>query len=110
VAKSVVIVDDIDESPGAKTVAFALDGQSYEIDLGAKNTKKLFDALAPFIEKATHVKASRSGTKTASRARPAVDREQNQAIRDWAEQQGKEVSARGRIPQAIIDEYNEAHK
>jgi hypothetical protein len=34
---SVVITDDLDGSQGAETVAFGLDGVSYEIDLAQPN-------------------------------------------------------------------------
>jgi hypothetical protein len=34
------------------------------------------------------------------------DRERNQAIREWARQQGMQVSARGRIPVEIAIRYD----
>jgi hypothetical protein len=41
------------------------------------------------------------GPRTAS-----ADREQNQAIRDWARKQGFKVSDRGRIPAEVLDAYH----
>jgi hypothetical protein len=35
-----------------------------------------------------------------------ADREQNKAIREWAARNGKDISARGRIPQEVVDEYH----
>ena len=46
---NIVLIDDIDESPAAETVSFALDGKDYVIDLNEKNAKRLRDALAPFV-------------------------------------------------------------
>ncbi|WP_433261562.1 Lsr2 family DNA-binding protein [Actinosynnema sp. CS-041913] len=36
------------------------------------------------------------------------DRELNQAIRDWARNQGHQVSERGRIPQDLVVAFKEA--
>lgn len=33
----------------------------------------------------------------------------NASIRDWAAENGYEVSARGRIPNDIVEAYNSAH-
>jgi len=64
---SVVFIDDIDGSEAAQTVAFSLDGQHYEIDLGTRNIQRLHDVLAPFTSKARKVGgepgASRRGRK-----------------------------------------------
>ena len=38
--------------------------------------------------------------------RSAADRDQNQAIRAWAERKGYEVAPRGRIKQEIVDLYH----
>jgi hypothetical protein len=37
------------------------------------------------------------------------DKSQLAAIRDWARQNGYEVSDRGRVPRSIVDEFNAAH-
>lgn len=51
-AQQVVITDDLDESPEAKTTTFALMGRPYEIDLSEKNIEKLEKVLQPFVDKA----------------------------------------------------------
>src|SRR4051812_41204704 len=43
----VVLIDDVDGGEAAETVAFALDGANYEIDLSEENAAKLRDGLAP---------------------------------------------------------------
>ena len=45
----VILVDDIDGGTATETVRFALDGNSYAIDLSAKNAGKLRDAFAPYV-------------------------------------------------------------
>jgi hypothetical protein len=48
-----VMIDDLDGAElhvdEARTVQFALEGKSYEIDLGPANTAGLREALAPYI-------------------------------------------------------------
>ncbi|MFC3493449.1 histone-like nucleoid-structuring protein Lsr2 [Glycomyces rhizosphaerae] len=111
----VILIDDIDGSKAEETVKFAIDGQAYEIDLSAGHAKELRDALEKFQEAGTRLGRYSLGAPrgpvrgaTAPR-RQTVDREQNKAIREWAERSGKRVSPRGRIPQAIVEEYNAAH-
>jgi len=58
----VTTIDDVDgkEIDGdGRTVTFALDGQTYELDLRDANITKLEKALAPFIDKARKVKPTR---------------------------------------------------
>lgn len=101
----VTLVDDLDGSEAEEQVEFAVDGKSYEIDLSAANSKKLRDALAPFVAAARRSGGGRRRSG-ASASRPAVDREQNQAIREWAQQQGMKISERGRIPASVLEAYH----
>ncbi|MCD0442475.1 MULTISPECIES: histone-like nucleoid-structuring protein Lsr2 [Glycomyces] len=111
----VILIDDIDGSKAEETVKFAIDGQAYEIDLSASHAKELRDALEKFQEAGTRLGRYSLGAPrgpvrgAAAPRRQTVDREQNKAIREWAERNGKRVSPRGRIPQAIVEEYNAAH-
>ena len=106
-AKSVQVVvsDDLDGSQGAETVNFGLDGLSYEIDLSEKNRAKLDKAFAPFIEHGRRVTQRRrpSATRTTS---PRIDRA---SIRNWAREQGLQVSERGRISAEIMQKYEASH-
>jgi hypothetical protein len=108
---TVTLIDDLDGSPADEQVEFAVDGRSYEIDLSAANSAKLRDALAPFISAARRVGGGRRGGGAVSSApsRPAADREQNQAIREWAQAQGMKISERGRIPSNVLEAYHAAH-
>ena len=105
------LIDDIDGTEAEESITFGIDGKNYEIDLNTKNAQKLRDALATYIGHATIVgrtRASGAG-RSASGSSPArTDREQTQAIREWARQSGYEVSDRGRIPSAVLEAYNAA--
>lgn len=104
----VQLIDDIDQGSAEETVSFALDGTSYEIDLSAKNAGKLRDALAVYIANAR--RSGRAGTRpgTAPRRGRAGrgDREQTQAIREWARKNGHKVGEKGRIPAHILEAYH----
>jgi hypothetical protein len=109
----VQLIDDLDQGEADETVSFALDGTNYEIDLSGKNASRLRDALAEFVANARRAPRSgpaRSGSSRSvgsARRRPArQDREQTQAIRDWARRNGYKVGDKGRIPGDILDAYN----
>jgi hypothetical protein len=103
-------VDDLDGSEASGTVPFSLDGRSYEIDLSEKNTDKLRKALTPFIDAARTVGGRGRGRPQSAGPRAArSSREDSQAIREWARQNGHKVSDRGRIPQAVLEAYQAAN-
>ena len=126
-AKQVItlLTDDLDGGEADRTVEFGLDGVNYTIDLSEKNAGKLRKALDPFLNAATRVGrsgvaatarraapagAGRRGAASGGRAAPAgtgrASRDQNQAIREWANKNGYEVSERGRIPSHIVEAYH----
>jgi hypothetical protein len=105
----VQLIDDIDQGVAEETVVFGLDGTTYEIDLSAKNAGKLRDALAVYIGNARRVSGRAAGrpATTARRGRSARgDREQTQAIREWARKNGHKVGEKGRIPASILEAYH----
>ena len=106
--KTVVILeDDLDGGKAEETLSFSLDGVSYEIDLSAKNTSKLRDALAPYVSAGRRV-----GGRAARRGRGASNsRGSNETaeIRAWAKKKGMDVSERGRIPASIVEAYRKAN-
>jgi hypothetical protein len=104
-----MLVDDIDGGEAAETVKFAIDGAQYEIDLSKTNAAKMRDALAPFVAAGTKVARAGAAARVPAprgRATAAVDRDQNRAIREWAQGKGISVSDRGRIKQEIVDRYH----
>jgi hypothetical protein len=108
---TVSLIDDLDGDKADETVEFGIDGKSYEIDLSSSNADKLRDALASYVAAARRPGGRRrsGGGAAASAAarRPSVDREQNQAIRDWARKRGMKVSDRGRIPADVLEAYHQ---
>src|SRR5262245_763783 len=111
VAKEMVtrLVDDLDGGEAHETVTFGLDGHIYEIDLSTRNAKKLRSDLAAYVDKATRVAgrtASVTRSTTRTRGTAATERQQNQAIRDWAVRKGLAVAARGRIKREIVEQFH----
>jgi hypothetical protein len=105
---TVTLVDDLDGTDADEQVEFAVDGRSYEIDLSSANSTRLREALAPFVSAARRT-GGRRGAPVAVPARPSTDREQNQAIREWAQGQGMKISERGRIPSNVLEAYHQSH-
>jgi hypothetical protein len=108
----VQLIDDLDGSQAAETVSFGIDGASYEIDLSAKNAAKLRDVLAVYVGSAR--RASRGGRPAAAGGRRSgrpgrSDREQTQAIREWARKNGHKIGEKGRIPATVLEAYHAAN-
>jgi Lsr2 len=108
------LIDDLDGKKADRTVEFGLDGASYTIDLSEANAGKLRKALDPFIAAGTRV--GRGPGRTAARqarggatGRTAGSRDENRLIREWATQNGYEISERGRIPGSVTSAYRAAH-
>lgn len=93
----VVLVDDLDGSPADETLQFALDGRHYEIDLSAEHAKELRSTLKPYLRKARAVAPPSPGNEAAK-------------IREWAADNGYEVSQRGRLHRDIVEAYRNAKK
>ncbi len=96
----VELTDDLDQSPASQTIRFAVEGVEYEIDLSEKNAKRFKVAIAPFVEKGRRI----GGGKRARRGRATAGIDPS-VIRQWANEQGIEISTRGRIPGDIVDRY-----
>ena len=104
-----VLTDDLDGSDADRTLEFGLDGVNYTIDLSEKNAGKLRKALDPYLTAASRVGRSsvgRTAARGAAASPPRSNRDQNQAIREWAKKNGYEVSERGRIPSSIVEAFH----
>lgn len=125
------MVDDLDgtESEDVETVEFGLDGVAYQIDLTDDNAQRLRDIFAEFVAAARRtggrikrgLGVRQPGPAVAASAPARVvapsltvpdkrSREELQAIRVWARKHGHTVSERGRIPIAILDEFDRAYR
>jgi hypothetical protein len=108
--REVRLIDDLDGEVADETVEFGLDGKSFEIDLSKGNAGRLRDALAEYVAAARKSGGARRRSAAAAATpprRPTIDREQNQAIRDWARKRGMKVSDRGRIPAEVLEAYHQ---
>lgn len=101
---SIHLIDDIDGTDAAETVNFALDGQTYVIDLSEKNASALRNALAPYVAHAQRENRSRG-----SRGRGSRNGSTASDIRAWARAAGYEVPDRGRVSSEIKAAYEAAH-
>jgi hypothetical protein len=109
--REVRLIDDLDGEAADETVEFGLDGKVFEIDLSQGNAGRLRDALAEYVAAARKSGGGggrrRAAAPAAAPRRPSIDREQNQAIRDWARKRGMKVSDRGRIPAEVLEAYHQ---
>ncbi len=104
----VQLVDDLDgtSSDDIATVHFGLDGVEYEIDLSGSNADKLRKELDDFV-----AVARRTGGRKRRGAAPSSDtgsRGDAALVREWALENGFELSGRGRIPGHVTEAYQEA--
>lgn len=107
-------LDDIDGSDADETVRFAIDGGVYEVDLNREHADELREALARYQRAGRRVARWRlreSQVTQAQVGRVAARRDPAQmaAIRSWAAENNWPVSPHGRIPQSVIDAWEEAH-
>ena len=103
---NIVLVDDIDGTDASETVAFGLDGTSYEIDLNEKNAAALRDALAPYVGHARRSGGPRRGKKAAAAAANGPSAAE---VREWARANGWDLSDRGRVSGEVRQAYDAAH-
>jgi hypothetical protein len=106
-----MLVDDLNGAPDAETVPFAIDGTSYEIDLGEVNSARLRSFLAEFIAAARVVEKV-----PAYRARPKTEGAYGfdpVEVREWwrANAGRNNVPAfvqKGRIPTRVVEAWEAA--
>jgi nucleoid-associated protein Lsr2 len=105
----VQLIDDLDgtSSDDVTTVQFGLDGVTYEIDLSDGNADRLRDMLADYV-----AAARRTGGRVRRGTRPGQGggsaNNDASAIREWAQANGIELAARGRIPSHVAESYRQA--
>ena len=104
------ITDDIDavqgiETPASETITFSFAGKNYEIDLSKENATTMRENFGFYAEHAREV----SGGHSAPRRPRQRNRAHSGDVRAWAQAQGITLSDRGRIPEAIVAQYEAAH-
>lgn len=109
-ARREIIIDDIDGSEReVEKTAFSLGPDRYEIDLSPENRANLYRALKPFIVRARKTSGRNSRPSRAKTTVPTIADEERNEIRQWAEANGFEVKARGRVPKEVENAYRAAH-
>lgn len=99
------LIDDLDGGDADEIVLFSIDGRSYEIDLSAANARRLRDCFAPFVQRARRAGGARGGRR---RGHAVSNRTRSADIRSWAKAHGIPVSERGRVPAAVVAQYEKA--
>lgn len=101
----VELADDIDGSEATQTLTFAVRGLVYEIDLSDENAANFDKALALFVAHARRL----GGTKrSVGRAGGTPDGINPAEVRVWAAQRGIAVGPRGRVPLAVVEQYQQS--
>ena len=97
-----IIIDDLDGSRDAKTVPFSIGDEKFSLDLSAKHEREMRRAMKKFIEAAQKV-----SNPAPARAVPKTDarKDYNDRVRQWAKDHKVEIGDRGRIPKAVVDQY-----
>ena len=115
------LIDDLDGGPAVETVSFGLDGTGYEVDLNKKNALALRKSLERYIG------AARTAATRPARPRSAAPSTTPKAgkgkgskgatstggydlarLREWATANEVAVPTRGRIPKAVVAQYQAA--
>lgn len=87
------------------TITFSVGRNTYVIDMTSQEVGAFHDLLKPYTDAAR--KADSATTARAPRSSPA--KQDLGAVREWANANGHQVSARGRIPAAVMSAYDSAH-
>ncbi len=103
----VELVDDLDGTPGERTVTFTWDGVAYEIELSKKNATAFEKTLKPYLDVARRVKVKGTHNRRGGAVRGG--KRDLSEIRTWAEHHGFEVASRGRRASSVIEAYDAAN-
>lgn len=112
-AKTVIVklTDDMDGGDADETIEFALDGQSYEIDLSAANASKLRQAFKPYTEKGRSIRGGGARSRSPRPSGPPAEEslysklssEEKARFREWAN-----MPTARRISDARVKSWNAA--
>lgn len=97
------------ETRATEALSFGFNGSAYDIDLCAEHSNELRAHITSLTEHARRAAAPRhAGTDMRTYKLRVNARERNALIRQWARQQGRPVSERGRLSVSLIKEYEAA--
>ena len=109
---TVTMIDDLDGSTATETIAFALEGADYEIDLSKRNADRLRRVLKPYVESGRKVRRA-SGNRSAKSVRRSTsagtegyDRAE---VRAWAKSHRIKIAPRGRIADDVVERWRQSN-
>lgn len=106
----VILLDDLDGGDADESLSFGLDGVDYEIDLSTTNATALREAFGEWVANARRV-GGRSKVQNINTRRPRTQPDTDvTAIRNWARENGYQVSDRGRVSADITEAYKNRNK
>jgi len=108
VAKRVIVESDLSGEPDAETVSFAFDGKAYTIDLTEGEKAEFGELLSKYIDV-----AEEATTATGQQTIPAQAQSTGPdpaKVRAWAQENGIEVNAKGRVPHSVVAQYLKAQE
>ncbi len=105
------LVDDLDdtiiENDDGQIVSFGINGTAYEIDLTNEHADEMREALSRYVEAARKTGSDRPA-RARSKATQGKTQASPQAVREWAKANKIEISARGRIPKSVVEQFHAA--
>ncbi len=99
------LTGEIIEDGSSETIEFSVNGKSYTIDLSKENAAEFHSSLDKYVAVATRVGAPVKARKPGS---VRAEKEQLAAIRNWAQENGYNIAARGRISAEVLAAYHKA--
>ena len=102
------------DADAVDTVAFTVEGQSYECELCDAHLAEFREAMEIWSSHSRVVSRGRGGqpaggTSRGRRRAPSGDGPSTAEVREWARAQGLPVSARGRVPAELHAAFEAAH-
>lgn len=89
------------------TVELSYQGKTYALDLSHESSLKLATDLDPWISAGR--KVTRGSRPTRRGGASQSDKDRNKRIRQWANDNGIEVSSRGQIAHEVIERFEAAN-
>lgn len=96
------LTDDLDGSEAAETVAFSIDGSSFEMELSVANAADLRRTLEPYRAAGRRL----SGTRAVKQVRTTAS---SKDVRRLAAEMGIDVNPRGRVRGDVVELFAAAH-
>ncbi|WP_168698640.1 histone-like nucleoid-structuring protein Lsr2 [Gordonia paraffinivorans] len=104
----VQFVDDVTgqaiEPDDLNRIKFSLDGQDYLLEVSSSTAGEFYRAMQKWVDAAQQPARTR-GTKYPKRMARAREL---QHVREWAAKNGYKLASTGRIPNYVLDAYDEA--